>query len=74
MLISFLQKLGKTVAMVGDGANDCGALKQADIGLSLSDAEASISAPFTSRDLAVNSIVDLLIQSRAGLATSFQCF
>lgn len=32
----------------GDGANDCGALKNADAGISLSLAEASIAAPFTS--------------------------
>ena len=32
-----------------DGANDCGALKAAHVGISLSEAEASVAAPFTSR-------------------------
>lgn len=38
-----------TVAMCGDGANDCAALKAAHAGISLSEAEASIAAPFTSK-------------------------
>jgi len=46
-LIEYLQNMNLKVAMVGDGCNDCGALKQANVGISLSDQEASISAPFT---------------------------
>jgi cation-transporting ATPase 13A3/4/5 len=57
--------------MVGDGANDCGALKQADAGLALSDAEASISAPFTSKILHISAVITLLKNGRAGLATNF---
>lgn len=37
-IIMVYQHFDKIVAMCGDGANDCGALKQASIGLSLSEA------------------------------------
>jgi len=44
----------------GDGTNDCSALKEADIGLSLSEAEASIAAPFTSKIKDVSAMIPLL--------------
>lgn len=60
--------------MCGDGANDCGALKQSDAGLSLSEAEASISSPFTSKTPNISSIIDLIRECRGGLATNFSLF
>ncbi len=60
--------------MCGDGANDCAALKQADTGISLSEAEASIAAPFTSKVQDIQCVVSLLREGRAAMATSFQAF
>jgi cation-transporting ATPase 13A3/4/5 len=73
-LVELFQDLGYTVAMCGDGANDCGALKQAHFGVSLSEAEASIAAPFTSTDPSIRCVVDVIREGRASLATSFQLF
>ena len=66
---------GEFTAFVGDGANDSAALKAADVGLSLTaDAEASVAAPFTSKDADIASCVTLLLEGRAALATAFQNF
>ena len=60
--------------MCGDGANDCAALKQADAGISLSEAEASIAAPFTSKIQDISCVITLLKEGRAALTTTFQSF
>ncbi|WFD03856.1 hypothetical protein MOBT1_002552 [Malassezia obtusa] len=73
-LVDRLQELGYTVAMCGDGANDCGALKAADIGISLSEAEASVAAPFTSTRPDISCVIEVIKEGRAALVTSFSCF
>ena len=57
--------------MCGDGANDCGALKTANVGISLSEAEASIAAPFTSKVQNISCVVSLLKEGKVSLTTSF---
>ena len=71
-LVSAFQTQGTLVVMCGDGANDCGALKTADVGLSLSSEEASIAAPFTGSGLSC--LQDVIKEGRAALVSSFQGF
>lgn len=74
MLVEFIQNIGLNVGFCGDGANDCGALKAADIGISLSDSEASVAAPFSSNCKDISCVISVLLEGRASLATSFSCF
>jgi len=60
--------------MCGDGANDCGALKAAHAGVSLSVAEASVAAPFTSKKMNVSCIIPLISEGRASLVSCMGIF
>lgn len=73
-LITDLQNLGYYVAMCGDGANDCGALKAAHTGISLSEAESSVASPFTSKSPTIACVPKVIKEGRAALVTSFGIF
>ena len=59
-LVEKLQSLDYCCGFCGDGANDCGALKAADVGISLSEAEASVAAPFTSRVFDISCVPEVI--------------
>lgn len=74
MLVESLQQLGYGVGMCGDGANDCGALKRAHAGISLSEAEASVASPFTSKIPNISCVLHVIKEGRCALVTSFNIF
>jgi len=59
------------VLFCGDGANDMAALRACTVGLSLCDVETSIAAPVTSKEATPGAVVDLLLEGRTSLITTF---
>ncbi|XP_064384739.1 polyamine-transporting ATPase 13A3-like isoform X2 [Halichondria panicea] len=73
-LVNSLMEIGYGVCMCGDGANDCRALKAAHAGISLSETEASVASPFTSKIPDITCVPKLIREGRAALVTSFSVF
>ncbi|KAL0267327.1 UNVERIFIED_CONTAM: hypothetical protein PYX00_009625 [Menopon gallinae] len=73
-VVEAFQDLDYIVGMCGDGANDCGAMKAAHIGVSLSEAESSVAAPFTSKVPDISCILSLVKEGRCALISSFVIF
>ena len=73
-LVSELQRQGHVVGMCGDGANDCGALRAANTGVSLSVAESSVASPFTYTEKTIECFPMLMLEGKATLFASFGSF
>lgn len=75
-LVEELQSIGLYVGMIGDGANDSMALRAAHVGISLSQVEASVAAPFTYAvpSPSIDAIPKVLLEGRGALTTSFCLF
>ena len=74
LIILCLQIFSRQTIMCGDGCNDCGALKAAHAGISLSLAEASVAAPFTSKNVHIGCVPYLIREGRATMVSSFASF
>ena len=73
LLVTSLQHhyLDSHAGMCDDGANDCCALKAEDAGISISESEASIAAPFTSKLQNIECCVTLIKEGKASLTSTF---
>ncbi|KAM3144366.1 hypothetical protein pb186bvf_003530 [Paramecium bursaria] len=73
-IVQSLQNKGKQVMMVGDGANDCSAITQADVGVSFSTSDAANTSPFSSQSDSIQCVVEILTQSRATMYIIIEIF
>jgi cation-transporting ATPase 13A2 len=71
-LVEKLQSIDYCCGFCGDGANDCGALKAADVGISLSEAEASVAAPFTSRVFDITCVPEVIRYGQRSSSTTIR--
>lgn len=76
-ILRFLKAYKNTkflTAYVGDGTNDCEALREADISMALGEFDISIAAPFVSKTKNISSILTLICEGKASLVNGFHNF
>jgi magnesium-transporting ATPase (P-type) len=73
-IVSYFNRRGRVTMMCGDGQNDCGGLKTAHVGIALSNAEPSMVAPFTSLDMSISAVTEVICEGRGTLASALAAY
>lgn len=63
-IVKNIQDQGNVVAMIGDGANDCSAISQADVGVSFCTSDASYTAHFAYQNTSIDCLITILAVGR----------
>lgn len=74
LLMEDLNNIGYSTVFCGDGANDCGALKSAHVGIALAENEASIASTFISTVKNISCVLSVIKEGRCALVTSYSRF
>ncbi|CAD8054516.1 unnamed protein product [Paramecium sonneborni] len=73
-VIKILQEQKLHVCMIGDGSNDCHALKQSNIGISFQQCDAALTASFVNTNDSIDCIREVLLQSKATSCNVMEIF
>ncbi|KAL4500620.1 hypothetical protein ABPG72_003044 [Tetrahymena utriculariae] len=74
-IIYLLQSvLNQKIGMIGDGANDCSAIKQSDMGISFTKTDASYSSPFSYSETSLDCVIKILAEGRCTLSNMIECY
>lgn len=58
--------------MVGDGANDCKAIQEANIGISFTASDAALTAPFCTTGQSIDCVEKVLLEGRGTMSINYE--
>ncbi|KAL4488415.1 hypothetical protein ABPG72_019265 [Tetrahymena utriculariae] len=73
-IVKLIKDSGEVVCMVGDGTNDSPAIREADVGISFSDADGQFSAPYIAKNPSLECVINIILEGRVSLGVSLEIF